>query len=97
MALFLFGSDAPGGPWAVVGAGLRAALELGVHRKRMYSPTPNVQEELWRRAFWYVPLAMHKKLTRAWLRTNSVGSWYCSNGCWDMASADHAPFTMRST
>ena len=38
----------------VVGAGVRAALEVGAHRKRMYSPTPNVEEELWRRAFWYV-------------------------------------------
>ena len=55
MALFLYGSNAPGGPWAVVGAGIRAALEVGAHRKRMYSPTPNVEEELWRRAFWYVP------------------------------------------
>ncbi|KAM5544144.1 hypothetical protein V8D89_002193 [Ganoderma adspersum] len=56
MALFLYGSNAPGGPWAVVGAGVRAALEVGVHRKRMYSPTPNVQEELWRRAFWILVL-----------------------------------------
>ncbi|KAM5544387.1 hypothetical protein V8D89_002047 [Ganoderma adspersum] len=56
MALFLYGSNAPGGPWAVVGAGVRAALEVGVHRKRMYSPTPNVEEELWRRVFWILVL-----------------------------------------
>ena len=59
MALFLYGSNAPGGPWAVVGAGVRAALEVGVHRRRMYSLTPNVEEELWRRAFWYVPWAVN--------------------------------------
>ena len=52
MALFLYGSNAPAGIWAVVGAGIRAAVEVGVHRKRMYSPAPNVEEELWRRAFW---------------------------------------------
>ncbi|KAM5544389.1 hypothetical protein V8D89_002049 [Ganoderma adspersum] len=52
MALFLDGSNASVGTWAVIGAGIRAALEVGVHRKNMYAPTPNVDEELWRRAFW---------------------------------------------
>ena len=55
MALFLDGSNASVGTWTVIGAGIRAALEVGVHRKSMYAPTPNVDEELWRRAFWWVP------------------------------------------
>ncbi|PIL25452.1 transcription factor [Ganoderma sinense ZZ0214-1] len=56
MGMFLYGSNAPAGLWTVVGAGIRAAVEVGVHRKRMYSPTPNAQEELWRRAFWILML-----------------------------------------
>ncbi|KAI1785161.1 fungal-specific transcription factor domain-containing protein [Ganoderma leucocontextum] len=52
MALFLDGTTAPQAAWAVIGAGVRAALEVGVHRKKMYAPTPNAEEELWRRAFW---------------------------------------------
>ena len=54
IALFLDGTTAPQASWAVIGAGIRAALEVGVHRKKMYAPTLNVEEELWRRAFWYV-------------------------------------------
>ena len=95
MALFLYGSNAPGGPWAVVGAGIRAALEVGAHRKRMYSPTLNVEEELWRRAFWYVLQAVHEPASLS-LWTCALGSWYCWSGCWAMASADRAPFTTKS-
>ncbi|PIL25380.1 transcription factor [Ganoderma sinense ZZ0214-1] len=53
MALFLDGTTAPQASWAVIGAGVRAALEVGVHRKKMYTETPNVEEELWRRAFCF--------------------------------------------
>ena len=54
MALFLQGSIAPQAMWAVVGAGIRAAIDIGAHRRKMYASTPTVEEELWRRAFWYV-------------------------------------------
>lgn len=53
MALFLDGTTAPQAIWTAVGVGIRAALEVGVHRKKMYASTPIVEEELWRRAFWY--------------------------------------------
>ena len=54
IALFLQGTAAPHTTWAVIGAGIRAAVDVGAHRKKMYasSPTPTVEEELWRRAFW---------------------------------------------
>jgi hypothetical protein len=29
------------------------AQDLGIHRKVVYSSKPNVQEEQWKRAFWY--------------------------------------------
>ncbi|KAJ7783249.1 fungal-specific transcription factor domain-containing protein [Mycena metata] len=38
--------------WIFVSIGLRKAQELGAHRKKLYSRTPNVTEELWKRAFW---------------------------------------------
>ncbi|PIL25393.1 transcription factor [Ganoderma sinense ZZ0214-1] len=56
MALFLDGTTVPLARWATIGAGVRAALEVGVHRKKMYAPTPSVEEELWRRAFWTLVL-----------------------------------------
>ena len=58
MAMFLDATTVPQTTWTVIGAGVRAALEVGVHRKKMYASTPNVEEELWRRAFWYVSYAL---------------------------------------
>jgi hypothetical protein len=40
--------------WSVVGVGIRLALDVGAHRNKMYSETPTVHDELWRRAFWYI-------------------------------------------
>ncbi|PIL25446.1 transcription factor [Ganoderma sinense ZZ0214-1] len=56
MALFLQGSTAPQSTWPVIGAGIRMALDVGAHRKKMYSPRPTVDEELWRRSFWLLVL-----------------------------------------
>ncbi|PIL25443.1 transcription factor [Ganoderma sinense ZZ0214-1] len=56
MAMFLDGTAVPQATWPVIGVGIRAAVEVGVHRKMMYAPTPNVEEELWRRAFWTLVL-----------------------------------------
>jgi hypothetical protein len=42
--------------WSIVGIGIRFALDIGAHRKKMYSERPTVEDELWRRAFWCVPL-----------------------------------------
>lgn len=36
----------------MVGMGLRLAQEMGAHRKRRYGPTPTVEGELMKRAFW---------------------------------------------
>ena len=53
MTLFLQGTNAPQSTWSIIGAGIRIALDVGAHRRKMYSPNPTVEEELWRRAFWY--------------------------------------------
>jgi len=29
------------------------AQEVGAHRKKAYQETPNLIDELWKRAFWY--------------------------------------------
>ncbi|PIL25379.1 transcription factor [Ganoderma sinense ZZ0214-1] len=66
MTLFLDGTNAPQGAWPVVGAGIRIALDVGAHRKTMYSPTPTVEDELWRRAFWILVLS-------EWLTSYGLG------------------------
>jgi hypothetical protein len=43
----------PQAVWSVLGMGIRMAQDLGIHRKVVYSSKPNVQEEQWKRAFWY--------------------------------------------
>ncbi|EJF60413.1 hypothetical protein DICSQDRAFT_137505 [Dichomitus squalens LYAD-421 SS1] len=51
-AAFLASSNRPQGSWTVIGLGLRMAQDVGAHRKKMYATTPNVEDELWRRAVW---------------------------------------------
>jgi Fungal specific transcription factor domain len=51
--MFLQGSSAPQACWTMVGIGLRLAQEVGAHRRKVYSHKLTVEEELWKRAFWY--------------------------------------------
>ena len=34
------------------GVGIRFAEDVGAHRRKVYSATPRVEDELWKRAFW---------------------------------------------
>ncbi len=54
MATFLQGSTAPQVGWNLVGVGIRVAIDVGVHRRKLYSTPPTIEEELWKRAFWCV-------------------------------------------
>ena len=38
--------------WLIVGVGIRKAMDIGAHRKKMYCNKPSVESELWKRAFW---------------------------------------------
>ncbi|TFK89351.1 hypothetical protein K466DRAFT_584659, partial [Polyporus arcularius HHB13444] len=49
---FLQGTSAPQACWTIIGVGIRMAQDVGAHRKKVYSASPTVEEELWRRAFW---------------------------------------------
>ncbi|KAH9847217.1 fungal-specific transcription factor domain-containing protein [Lenzites betulinus] len=51
-ASFLQGTSAPQACWTIIGIGIRMAQDVGAHRKKVYSATPTMEEELWRRAFW---------------------------------------------
>jgi hypothetical protein len=37
----------------MAGIGIRLAQEVGCHRRKMYASTLTVEDELWKRAFWY--------------------------------------------
>jgi len=52
--MFLWGSSMPDGGWTHIGAAVRAAQEVGIHRNKVYSATPNLTDELWKRAFWCI-------------------------------------------
>ncbi|KAI1786446.1 fungal-specific transcription factor domain-containing protein [Ganoderma leucocontextum] len=49
---FLHGTSAPQACWTIIGVGIRMAQDVGAHRKKVYSSSPTIEEELWRRAFW---------------------------------------------
>ncbi|KZT28697.1 hypothetical protein NEOLEDRAFT_1032070, partial [Neolentinus lepideus HHB14362 ss-1] len=51
--IFYSGSSAPETGWMVAGIGIRAAQDLGIHRRQAARPvdlTPNTEQ--WKRAFW---------------------------------------------
>lgn len=52
--LFLQNSSAPQGCWTMIGIGVRMAQDVGAHRRKMYTTTITADDELWKRAFWYV-------------------------------------------
>lgn len=54
MAVYLGLSPVPHGLFAIVGHGLRLAQDMGAHRRATYGATPNAEDELKKRAFWYV-------------------------------------------
>ncbi|KAJ2931483.1 hypothetical protein H1R20_g5624, partial [Candolleomyces eurysporus] len=49
---FLRGTKAFPAAWLVVSTGLRRAIDAGAHRKQIYRGSPNIEDELWKRAFW---------------------------------------------
>lgn len=50
--MYLRGSSSPEASRWITGVGLRLAQDMGVHRKKSYSATPNVEEETMKRAWW---------------------------------------------
>ncbi|TFK88853.1 hypothetical protein K466DRAFT_53611 [Polyporus arcularius HHB13444] len=52
MSNFLLGSTAPQANWTLIGSGIRMAVDVGAHRKKMYNTNSTIEDELWRRAFW---------------------------------------------
>lgn len=50
--IYLMGTSAPQACWTIVGVGIRLAQDVGAHRRKAYGHKPNVEEELWKRAFW---------------------------------------------
>ncbi|KAJ6460652.1 fungal-specific transcription factor domain-containing protein [Mycena vitilis] len=51
-AQFLDGSCAAQASWNIVGLGLRAAQDIGCHRRTARIELPTVERELYKRAFW---------------------------------------------
>ncbi|PIL33904.1 transcription factor [Ganoderma sinense ZZ0214-1] len=52
MAAYVNTTNSPQGTLPVISLGIRMAQDVGAHRKKMYSATPTVEQELWKRAFW---------------------------------------------
>jgi hypothetical protein len=40
--------------WVLLGVAIRMIQEVGAHMKSLYKSTPNAQDEMWKRCFWYV-------------------------------------------
>lgn len=54
MAAYINATNSPQGTLPILSLGIRMAQDMGAHRKKLYSATPTVEQELWKRAFWSV-------------------------------------------
>lgn len=52
--MYLRGTNAFPVAWVFVSVGIRKAQDVGAHRKKIYRADPNVDDELWKRAFWHL-------------------------------------------
>lgn len=68
---FLQGCSAPQACWTMVGIGIRSAQDVGAHRRKAPRGPPTVEDEQWKRAFWYGLLL----LSRFFELIPMVGSW----------------------
>lgn len=50
---FLRNSSQPGSCWIIVGEGLRFAQDVAIHRRRAKRSSDPVENEQFRRAFWW--------------------------------------------
>jgi hypothetical protein len=49
----LYGSPIPHVASVIIAYGLRLAMDLGAHKRRVYKAVPNADDELMKRAFWW--------------------------------------------
>lgn len=52
MGLYLRSTAVYPTAWIIVSVGLRKVQDIGAHRKKVYRAEPNIDDELWKRAFW---------------------------------------------
>jgi hypothetical protein len=55
--MYLLGSGISHVSWNLLGLGIRLALERGLHKQRKDDHRPTVDDELSKRAFWFVDCA----------------------------------------
>ncbi|EKM53328.1 uncharacterized protein PHACADRAFT_259611 [Phanerochaete carnosa HHB-10118-sp] len=51
-AVYLYASPTPNAATVIISYGLRSAMDLGAHKRKVYRQTPNTDDELLKRAFW---------------------------------------------
>ncbi|KAH7104153.1 fungal-specific transcription factor domain-containing protein [Auriculariales sp. MPI-PUGE-AT-0066] len=85
--------------WSLLGVGIRMIFEVGAHHFKAYKETPNLIDELWKRAFWLM-LVLDRRMSASLGRPSAVHdeSYDLSlplevdDDCWDMSNpAQHFP------
>jgi hypothetical protein len=55
---YIWGSSAHQACYMLAGIGLREAVDIGLHQRKVWSTPPNIHDELWKRAFWCALLSV---------------------------------------
>ena len=62
--IYLHGGSITSRGWNIAGIGLRLAQDIGAHKKKVYSDAPTAEDELFKRAFWSVPIVNMMRFVR---------------------------------
>uniref|UniRef100_A0A8H7Y582 Zn(2)-C6 fungal-type domain-containing protein n=1 Tax=Psilocybe cubensis TaxID=181762 RepID=A0A8H7Y582_PSICU len=54
MSIYLKGTSSFPTAWFFISGGIRKAQDIGAHRKKVYQTVSNIDDELWKRAFWHL-------------------------------------------
>ena len=75
-----------------IGTGIRLAVDVGAHKRRAYGAKPTLEDEMFRRAFWY--RTFHVTFRHAYV--NVLGSWLAWTDLYVRSWAAPAVFRKKS-
>ncbi|KZV94714.1 hypothetical protein EXIGLDRAFT_748493 [Exidia glandulosa HHB12029] len=94
--MFLAGTSSPHASWTIVGIGIRMAQDVGAHRNKVYKDKPNLDDELWKRAFWIL-VSLDRTTSASFGRPCAIQDedfdldlpLEVDDDCWDLTPPDH--------
>ncbi|EJD49559.1 hypothetical protein AURDEDRAFT_161117 [Auricularia subglabra TFB-10046 SS5] len=94
--MFIAGTSSPHAGWTILGIGIRMAQDVGAHRNKVYKDKPNLDDELWKRAFWIL-VSLDRTTSASFGRPCAIQDedfdldlpLEVDDDCWDLSDPSH--------